>query len=96
MASRLSDIFSSDDNNQDSSANAHGNQNADQSGEANNDGVSVSNESSSTDEDGNSQSDSTGVDVGGTNLAGDSSVTDMIHGATDSMSSSDGTDILDS
>ncbi len=92
---RLSDVFGSDDNQSNQSSNSNADQNADGSGNASNDGVSVSNESYSRDEDGGESYDSTSADAGGTDVGGEGDLDSMVESMTDSSSSSDNTELLD-
>lgn len=96
MARNLSDVFSSDENEQETSSNTNTDQNADANADASNDGVNVSNESYSRDEDGEVQYDRTEADTGGTDVGAHGDVDNMVDSMTDSASSSDSSEFLDS
>lgn len=96
MASRFSDIFSSENSDQDASSDTNIDQNADANADASNDGVMFETESYSRNEDGEEQYDRTSLDTGNTDLGGDLDVDSMVDNLTDLSSSTSDLDILDS
>lgn len=96
MARNLSDVFSSDDNDQNTSSDTNTNQNADVNADASNDGINISNESYRRDEDGEVSYDRTEADTGNTDLGGNLDIDNMVDNITNTSSSSSNSEFLDS
>lgn len=95
MARNFSDIFRSDENEQDTNVDVSSDSNADNDTGISNDGIMLQTESYSRDEDGNESYDSTTLDTGNLDVVNSLDLDNTINSLLDSSSRSESTDVLD-